>query len=128
MSDPLSSALTTISNTEARRKDMCIISPASKLIRNVLEIMRKHGYIKSFEFIDDGRTGKFVVKLLGRITKCGAIRPRFSVKVKEIESWEKQFLPSRDIGILILTTPKGVLSHREAEKKRIGGKLLAYVY
>jgi small subunit ribosomal protein S8 len=90
--------------------------------------MQLNGYIGEFEFIDDGRTGKFRVQLLGRVNKCGAIKPHFSVKMNEFEMWEKRFLPSRDIGMLIVSTSKGVMPHREAKEKGIGGKLVAYVY
>jgi small subunit ribosomal protein S8 len=128
MMDVLSNGLTTILNNELRNKRECVISPASKLLGKVLRIMQLNGYIGEFEFIDDGRSGKFKVQLLGRINKCGAIRPRFAVKVDEIEDWEKKFLPSREVGLLIISTPKGVLSHKEAKEKGFGGRLLAYVY
>ena len=126
--DTLANGLTTIVNNEIRNKRECIISPASKLLGRILRIIQLNGYVGEFEFIDDGRSGKFKVQLLGRINKCGAIRPRFSVKVDEFEEWEKKFLPSRDVGILVISTPKGVLSHREARENRIGGRLLAFVY
>ncbi|MEM3608982.1 MAG: 30S ribosomal protein S8 [Candidatus Bathyarchaeia archaeon] len=126
--DTLTNGLTTIINNEMRNKRECVISPASKLLGRVLRIMQLNGYIGEFEFIDDGRSGKFKVQLLGRINKCGAIKPRFPVRLEEFEEWEKKFLPSRDIGILIVSTPKGVVSHREAKEKRVGGRLLAFVY
>jgi small subunit ribosomal protein S8 len=128
MMDTLANGLTTIINNEMRNKRECIISPASKLLGRILRIIQLNGYIGEFEFIDDGRTGKFKVQLLGRINKCGAIRPRFSVKMDEFEEWEKKFLPSRDVGILVVSTPKGVLSHHDAMEKHIGGRLLAFVY
>ena len=126
--DALSNGLTAILNNEMRNKRECIISPASKLLGKVLRVMQLNGYLGEFEFIDDGRSGKFKVQLLGRINKCGAIRPRFPVKVSEIENWERKFLPSRDVGLLIISTSKGVLSHREAKEKDVGGRLLAFVY
>ncbi|MEM2911976.1 MAG: 30S ribosomal protein S8 [Candidatus Bathyarchaeia archaeon] len=126
--DALSNSLTTILNNELRNKRECVISPASKLLGKVLRVMQLNGYIGEFEFIDDGRSGKFKVQLLGRINKCGAIRPRFPVKANEIEDWERKFLPSREVGLLIISTSKGVLSHREAKEKDIGGRLLAFVY
>ena len=126
--DTVANGLTTIYNNEARRKKECYIMPASKLLGNVLRVMQMHGYIGEFEFIDDGRTGKFRIQLLGRRNKCGAIKPRHSFEVKDIEKWEKTYLPARDVGILIVSTPHGVMSHIEARKRRIGGKLLAYVY
>ncbi|MEM2272782.1 MAG: 30S ribosomal protein S8 [Candidatus Bathyarchaeia archaeon] len=126
--DTIANGLTTIYNNEVRRKKECYIMPASKLLGNVLRVMQMHGYIGEFEFIDDGRTGKFRVQLLGRINKCGAIRPRYSFRTKDIEEWEKTYLPARDMGVLIVTTSQGVMSHIEAKKRGIGGKLLAYVY
>ncbi|MGF3535917.1 MAG: 30S ribosomal protein S8 [Candidatus Bathyarchaeia archaeon] len=126
--DTVANGLVTIINNEMRNKRECVISPASKLLGRILRIIQLNGYIGEFEFIDDGRAGKFKVQLLGRINKCGAIKPRFSVKVEEFEEWEKKFLPSRGVGILIVSTPKGVLSHTEAKEKRLGGKLVAFVY
>ncbi|MDI6805654.1 MAG: 30S ribosomal protein S8 [Candidatus Bathyarchaeia archaeon] len=126
--DTLANGLTTVMNNEMRNKRECVISPASKLLGRVLRIMQLNGYIGEFEFVDDGRSGKFKVQLLGRINKCGAIKPRFTVKVDEFEEWEKKFLPSREVGILIISTPKGVLSHKEAKEKRMGGRLTAFVY
>jgi len=126
--DTLANGLTTILNNEIRNKRECVISPASKLLGRVLRIMQLNGYIGEFEFIDDGRAGKFKVQLLGRINKCGAIRPRFSIRIDEIENWEKKLLPSREMGILAISTSKGVLSHKDAKEKRIGGKLLAFIY
>jgi len=128
MMDTLANGLTTIVNNEMRNKRECIISPASKLLGRVLRIMQLNGYIGEFEFVDDGRSGKFRVQLLGRINKCGAVRPRFSARVDDFEEWEKKFLPSREVGMIIISTPKGVVSHKEAREKHFGGKLLAFVY
>jgi small subunit ribosomal protein S8 len=128
MLDTLSNGLTTIKNNEDRNKLECIISPASKLLGRVLRVMQLNGYIGEFEFVDDGRSGKIRVQLLGRINRCGAIKPRFSVKVDGVEVWERQFLPSRDIGVLVVSTSQGVISHREMVKRKIGGRLLAFIY
>jgi small subunit ribosomal protein S8 len=126
--DTLTNGLITVINNEMRNKRECIISPASKLLGRVLRIMQLNGFIGEFEFIDDGRSGKFKVQLLGRINKCGAVKPRFPVKVDEFENWEKKFLPSRDVGIMVVSTSQGVIAHREAEEKNLGGRLLAFVY
>jgi len=128
MMDTLSNGLTTIKNNELRNRRECIISPASKLLGRVLRVMQLNGYIGEFEFVDDGRSGKFRVQLLGRINRCGAVRPRFPVGANEFETLEKSFLPSRDVGFLIVSTPQGVISHREAKEKGIGGRILAFVY
>lgn len=126
--DTLANGLITVINNEMRNKRECVISPASKLLGRVLRIMQLNGYIGEFEFIDDGRSGKFKVQLLGRINKCGAVRPRFAVRFDEFEDWEKRFLPSRDVGIMVVSTSQGVMAHREAEEKNLGGRLLAFIY
>lgn len=128
MLDPLADAVITLMNNELRNKRECTIWRASKLVGNVLRVMQRNGYIGEFEFIDDGRSGKFRVQLLGRINKCGVIKPRHSANLPRLENFEKQFLPSREIGLLILTTSQGVLSHKEARDKRVSGRVLAYVY
>jgi small subunit ribosomal protein S8 len=128
MMDTLASGLKTIVNNELRNKRECVISPASKLLGRVLRVMQLNGYIGEFEFVDDGRSGKFKVQLLGRVNDCGAIKPRFPVKFEEIENWEKRFLPSRDVGVIVVSTPQGVVSHKEASEEKIGGRLLAFVY
>jgi small subunit ribosomal protein S8 len=126
--DTIANGLTTIINNEIRRRKTCLIAPASKLLGNVLRVIQMNGYIGEFEFIDDGRSGKFRVQLLGRVNKCGAIKPRYAVKAKEIEKWEKTYLPSREIGILAISTPEGVISHKDAKARNVGGSLLAFVY
>jgi len=129
--DTLANALSSIMNAEARAKPEVVVWPASKLIINVLRVMQREGYIGEIEYIDDGRWGKIKVQLLGRINKVGVIKPRYPVKYRDLEKaphWLRKYLPSYNIGILIVSTPIGVLSHKEAIEKKVGGVLLAYVY
>ena len=126
--DSIANGLITIMNNELRRKKECLIAPASKILGNVLRVVQMNGYIGEFEFIDDGRLGKFRIQLLGRVNKCGAIRPKFPFKVQDLEKWEKAYLPSREIGIIVVSTSQGVVSHKEAGQRGIGGRLLAFVY
>lgn len=86
------------------------------------------GYIGEYEFVDDHRSGKIVVQLLGRINKCGVISPRFNVPLGRIETWVQQLLPARSFGVIVLTTSAGVLDHHEARRKHAGGKILGYFY
>ena len=126
--DPLADALSTIKNAESIGKPSCTIKPASKLIGNVLKVMKDRGYLGEFEFVDDGKAGVYNLELIGRINKCGAIKTRYSVKTTDFEKWEKQFLPAKNFGTLIVTTSKGVISQYEARENDVGGQLLAYVY
>ena len=131
MVDTLANALATIKNAEMRGKRETIIMPASKLIASVLKVLKDEGYIADYEYIADGRWGKFRVQLMGRINDIGVIKPRMPVTYSEIAKMPehlRKYLASRDIGLLIVSTSQGVMSHREALKRRIGGILLAYVY
>lgn len=126
--DSLNDAMGVIKNAEKVGKGQCTIRPSSKLIGRVLRVMQENGYISQFELMDDGRSGEFKVMLAGHINNCGVIRPRYSVKVADLEKYESRYLPAQDFGVLILTTTKGVLTHMEAKKGGVGGKLLAFVY
>lgn len=126
--DPLANALSSIKNHEEVRKTEVVIDPASNLIREVLKVMQEEDYVGDFEFIDDGRGGKYKVKLRGNINDCGVIKPRFSVQHGDFEKWEKRYLPAAGFGILAVSTPGGVISHKEAKDKGVGGRLLAFVY
>jgi small subunit ribosomal protein S8 len=125
--DTLADVMSSIKNAEFVGKKECI-TPASNLAKEVLSIMQKEGYIGKFEFVDDGRSGKFKIELKNRVNKCGVAKPRYAVKIDSFEKWEKRYLPSRGFGILIMTTTAGIMTHKEAKEKKMGGKLLAYVY
>ncbi len=125
--DILSDVLFAINNAEKNGKKSCTV-PASKMIKNVLLVMQKTNYIGSFEFIDDGKSGKFSIELIGRINESRTIRPRFAVKNMGYEKWESRYLPAKDFGILIVSTPKGVMDQKEAMSKGLGGRLLGYVW
>lgn len=129
--DTLADALATLYNNEMRGNREALITPSSKLVASILRVMQRYGYVGEFEHIDDGRWGKLKVQLLGRINRCGSIKPRYSVKYVDLlrmPDWLKSYLPSRDIGIIMLSTSQGLLSHIEAIERKIGGVLIAYVY
>jgi small subunit ribosomal protein S8 len=126
--DPLADALTNMRNNEMQGNNTCTITPASKMIGHVLRTMQKEEYIGEFEFVDDGKAGQFIVELEGNINKCGVIKPRHAVKNDEYERFEKRYLPSKNFGIMIMTTSQGIMTHKEAKEKGIGGRLLVYIY
>ncbi|PIN73433.1 30S ribosomal protein S8 [Candidatus Woesearchaeota archaeon CG10_big_fil_rev_8_21_14_0_10_45_16] len=128
LNDPLAAALTKIINAERVGKREVLIKPASSMIKRVLTIMNDNNYLGSFEEVEDGKGGMLKVNLLGNLNKCGVIKPRFSTKYNAFEKWEKRYLPAKDFGLIIVSTPLGVLTHLQAKEKNTGGKLLAYCY
>lgn len=127
LQDPLADALTVIKNAERIGKGKCVVK-ANKLVANILKVMQDGGYIDTFEKIEDGKGGMFKVELKGKIIDTRVVKPRFAVGADGYEKFEKRFLPARNIGLLVVSTPKGVMGHKKAKEHRLGGRLLSYIY
>ncbi|MBI2564459.1 30S ribosomal protein S8 [Candidatus Woesearchaeota archaeon] len=128
LNDPLANVMENIAQKENQGKKECILHPCSKFILNVLKLLQKNHYLGDQELVLDKRGGVLKINLLGRINKCGVVKPRFSVKVNNFEKFEKRYLPAKDMGILVVSTSKGLMTQEEAKKQNIGGKLLVYCY
>jgi len=126
--DPFSNALSGIDNAESVGHLTHTVEPASNMVGSVLEVLYDRGYIDGFEFVDDGKAGRFEVELKGAINECGPVNPRYSVGADGFEQWEKRYLPARDYGALVVTTSHGIMSHYEAREEGVGGQVIAYVY
>lgn len=128
--DTLANALNTIKNNELMGKKECIVRPSSKLLKKVLDIFKKYDYIEGYEELPtEVANYKIIkVKLNGKINECKAIKPRLSVSYRDLQRYEERYIPSRDIGLLILSTSSGLLTHKEAKQLKKGGMLIAYVY
>ena len=126
LNDPLAAALTKILNAERVGKKEIVVTRVSKFIKKVLDIMIDHRYIGSYEELHEGREIK--INLLGNLNKCGVIKPRFSTKYNTIEKWEKRYLPAKDFGILVVSTPQGLVTHNKAKELKSGGTLVAFCY
>lgn len=128
LNDTLANGLSLVLTDEKAGRSESKIRPSSKIIKKVFEVMKANNYIGDFEEIEDGKGNAIKLKLIGNINKCGVVKPRYSVKKDQFEKFEKRYLLARGMGILIVSTPVGIITHSEAIKKGIGGKLLAYCY
>jgi len=130
MSDPLGDMLTRIRNAQRARQTSCV-SPASKLRTNVLEALRREGYIRGYsaEELRPGvaqlrielkySDGEPVIKEIHRVSKPGR---RVYSKIKELPRFYA------GLGVSILSTPRGVLSDAEARAANVGGEVLCRVF
>jgi small subunit ribosomal protein S8 len=125
--DLISDVLSSLKNGDNGGRRETLV-PYSNMVKGVLMILQKHGFIGDFEFVDDKKGGKLKVTLLGKINDCNSIRPRFYVKKDDYSKWEKRYLPAIGMGFIIISTNKGLMVHEEAKEKKIGGSLLAFVY
>jgi small subunit ribosomal protein S8 len=130
LSDPLGDMLTRIRNGQMAQKG-AVRSPASKLRTNVLEVLRREGYIRNYETVEEtpGRSettielkyhnGEPVIRELRRVSKPGR---RIYAGVKDLPQ------VYNGLGIAILSTPRGVMSDAEAREARVGGEILCTVF
>jgi len=126
--DILANVMSLMLNNEIIGRSNCSIKPISKVVKSVLQILKTNGYITEIEEVKDGKGDLINLKLSGMINKCGVIKPRFNVNLKNYEKYEKRYLPAKDMGIIIVSTPMGIMTHNEAKQKNIGGRLIAYCY
>ncbi len=128
LNDPLANALSTIINSDKVGKKEVMIKPTSIVIKRVLQLMQDNQYVGSFIEVEDTKGNYLALNLLGNLNNCSVIKPRHAVSKDDFEKFEKRFLPAKNFGILIVSTPQGIMTHTEAKEKKIGGKLLAYCY
>jgi small subunit ribosomal protein S8 len=121
--DTLAACLSRIDNAEKVSKDTVIVGHVSSMIKSVLSILQKNGYIGDVK-VDELRR-EITISLPNQINSCGVIKPRFKVKVTDIE---QRYLPAKSCGLLIISTPKGLMTNQEAKQKKVGGCLIAYCY
>jgi small subunit ribosomal protein S8 len=130
MSDPLGDLLTRIRNAQKARHTSCV-APASKLRANVLEVLKREGFIRGYSARElrpgiaqltielKYNEGEPVIKEIHRVSKPGR---RVYSKIKELPR------VYAGLGISILSTPRGVLSDAEARAANVGGEVLARVF
>ncbi len=126
--DLIANALSKIKNAEKAGKKNIEVAPASKLLIKICEILKKEKYISNYKFNKDSRGGVLKIELSHAINNIGVIKPRFSVSVDDFEKFETRYLPAVNFGRLIVSTPKGLLTHFQAKDENSGGVLIAYVY
>lgn len=123
--DIVADALNMIRNAKKARKEVVKLNRISNLLIEILKIMKERKAIKKYKIDSKNKTLEITI---GDLSECKAIKPRFTVKVEQIEKYRRRYLPARNLGTVIVSTNKGLLTHEEADKEKIGGCLIAYFY
>lgn len=130
LSDPLGDMLTRIRNGQRAMKN-AVRAPSSRLRRNVLEVLKREGYIRGYEQLEIGpgkqelsielkyHNGEPVIRELKRVSTPGR---RIYAGVKDLPR------VYNGLGIAILSTPRGVMSDAEAREAKVGGEILCTVF
>ncbi len=128
--DPIADMLTRLRNANVARHEKVEI-PGSKVKRALAEILKREGFIRDFEWIEDSKQGVIRVYLKYTWDKKKALtslrrvsRPGLRVYVN------RDRLPRvlRGMGIAVISTSKGILTDREARERKIGGEVLCYIW
>ncbi len=123
--DIVADALNMIKNAKKARKENIKIKIISNLLIEVLKIMKQAGAIKKYKINPKEKSLDITI---GDLTDCKAIKPRFSCDKSQIEKYRRRYLPARNLGTMIVSTNKGLMTHQEAEEEQTGGCLIAYFY
>ncbi|KRL84821.1 30S ribosomal protein S8 [Ligilactobacillus apodemi] len=130
MTDPIADFLTRIRNANMVKHESVEV-PASKMKKNIAEILKNEGFIRDFEYIEDdkqgiirvflkyGKNNERVIAGIRRISKPGL---RSYVKADEVPK------VLNGLGIAIVSTSEGVMTDKDARAKKIGGEVVAYVW
>jgi len=130
MTDPIADMLTRIRNANMVRHESVEL-PASRVKREIAEILKQEGFIRDAEYIEDNKQGilriflkygannEKVITGLKRISKPGLRVYAKSTEVPRV---------LRGLGIAILSTNKGIITDKIARQQRVGGEVLAYIW
>jgi small subunit ribosomal protein S8 len=130
MTDPIADMLTRIRNANMVRHEKLEI-PASKLKREIAEILKREGFVRDVEFVEDNKQG-----ILRIFLKYGANNERVITGLKKISKPGLRVYAKADevprvlngLGIAIVSTSNGVITDKEARQKQVGGEVIAYVW
>ena len=130
MTDPIADMLTRIRNAQAVKKET-VVFPYSKIKWEILNVLSKNGYIKGLD-----KTNKKNKKFIEIILKYDKEKTPKIFELKRVsKSSRRVYVQAKDIwffkkglGIKVLSTPKGILSDKEAKKLNVGGEVLLEIW
>ena len=123
--DIVADALNMIRNAKKAGKEIVKVERISNLLIEVLKIMKQKGAIKKYKIDSKDKTLEITI---GDLSECKAIKPRFSANKVRVENYRRRYLPARNVGTMIVSTNKGLMTHEEAQEEKTGGSLIAYFY
>lgn len=123
--DVVADALNMVRNAKRAGKETIKIDRISNLLVEILKIMKHKDAVKKYKI---NSKEKNIEVTIGDLSDCKAIKPRFTVKKDQIEKYRRRYLPARNMGTVIVSTNKGLMTHEEAMEENIGGCLIAYFY
>lgn len=130
ITDSVADMLTRIRNANSAKHDTVEV-PASNMKKAIAQILVDEGYIKDYSVKEDGKQGVITITLKYGPNKSQVITGLRRVSkpgLRIYTSYEDMPQVMKGLGIAILSTPKGVMTDKEARKAHVGGEVLAFVW
>jgi small subunit ribosomal protein S8 len=130
MTDPVADLLTRLRNA-SMAKHVSTVVPASRLKRNIAQILKEEGYIKDFEVVNDTPQDILKIYLKYDDNRMPAISGLQRVSKPGLRVYKPKSAIPRvlgGLGTVIISTPKGLMTGRDAWRQNVGGEVLAYVW
>ena len=130
ITDKIADMLTRIRNASAAKHDTVDV-PASNMKKAIAQILLDEGYIKGFQVIDDGKQGIIRITLKYGVGKQAVITGLKRVSKPGLRIYTScKDMPAvmNGLGIAILSTPKGIMTDKQARKENGGGEVLAFIW
>ena len=122
--DPIANLLITLKNGYKQQKTY-ITTPASKLKSKICQILKQQGYIVSFK--QKGKNLEITLKYEDKIPALNFVR-RISKPSRRFYTKSKNMpRPTQGSGIIIISTPQGIMTHFQARRKNLGGEIICEV-
>ena len=130
ITDSIADMLTRIRNANSAKHDTVQI-PASNIKKSIAQILVDEGYIQSFKVIEDGKQGVIEIALKYGPNKSQVITGLRRVSKPGLRIYSNcEDMPKvqNGLGIVILSTSKGIMTDKDARKANVGGEVLAYIW
>ncbi len=130
MTDPVADMLTRLRNAYMAKHTQTLV-PASRLKQSIAQILKDEGYIKDFEMDSTGPQGTLKLMLKYDDQRAPAIAGLKRVSKPGLRVYkQKQEIPRvlGGLGTVIMSTPKGLMTGRDAWRQNVGGEVIAYVW
>ena len=130
ITDPIADLLTRIRNANTVNRDKVEV-PASRVKKAIVEIIKQEGFIKDFEYIEDGKQG-----ILRLYLKYGQNKEKVITGLKRISKPGLRVYAKKDeiprvlggLGVALISTSKGIMADKKARQQGLGGEVICYVW
>ncbi len=130
MTDPIADLLTRIRNANTVYHEKVEV-PASRIKRDIAEILKAEGFVKDVEYIEDGKQG-----IIRMYLKYGANREKVISGLKRISKPGLRVYAKKDeiprvlggLGVAVISTSKGIMTDKSARKEGLGGEVICYIW